>query len=134
MSNLLATISKIESCDSLHLVKFDFNGQSLSMMSLELNENIKVATKIKLSVKPTNVAIGKDINGKLSHSNQLKAIIKSIQNGKLLSSIVLEFSNEEILESIITKDSVQRLDLKEGDVVTTIIKASDISITELVDA
>jgi molybdopterin-binding protein len=135
MSNLIATISKIESCDNLHIIYFNFNGQSLTMMSLELDINIKVGSTVKLSIKPTHIGIGKNISGDLSYSNQLNSIIVSIEKGKLLSSIILklEDNSNTTLESIITKKSVQRLDLKENDKITAIIKASDISILKGLD-
>jgi len=134
MSNLIATVLTIESCNNLHIVEFDFNGQTLSMMSLELDENIKIASKVLLAIKPTHIAIGKSFLGDLSYSNQLKSKIKSMQNGKLLSSIILDLGNAVEIESIITKKSSVRLNLKKLDEVTAIIKASDISISEVLDA
>lgn len=134
MSYLIASVLEIQSCESLHIVKFDFNGQSLTMMSLELNEKIQKYVKVKLSIKPTNIAIAKNFSGGLSHANQVKATIKGIENGKLLSSIVLELTKDITLESIITKESAFRLELKIKDEVSVIIKASDISISEIVDA
>jgi len=132
MSSLIASVLEIQNSDNLHLVKFEFNSQVLTMMSLELSEDIKVGKKVRLSVKPTNVVLAKDISGKLSFANQIKSKIIYIENGKLLSSIDLKVS-DIILESIITKESAIRLDLKIDDEVMIMIKASDISIAEVLD-
>lgn len=132
MSKIIATVSDIQSCDSLHIVKFDFLGQTLAMMSLEIDKKIKIGTKVSLQIKPSHVALGKNIQGELSYSNQLNCKIKSIENGELLSSITLEFKNTT-LESIITKGSVKRLGLKTNEEVTALIKASEISIGEVLD-
>jgi len=134
MSKIIASVSNIQSCDSLHLVKFDFNGFVLTMISLELDSNIKLNTKVILSVKPTNIAITKDATTKTSHANQLKVKIIQIANGKLLSNIRLELFDGVTIESIITKESAQRLNLKDGEKVTALIKASDIFIYEILNA
>ena len=130
MSKLIATIKKINSVDNLNIVEFDFLGNSLKMMSLGLNSNIQIGKKVKLSIKPTNIAIGKNISGDLSFSNKLVATIKSIENGQLLCSILLNI-NDILLESIITVDSSKRMNLQKDDIVTILIKASDLSIEEI---
>jgi len=127
----MATVTSIENCDSLHIVKFDFHGQTLSMMSLELDDEIKIDTEVKLVVKPTNIAIGKIFSGEISYSNQLKCIIKDIENGQLLSSVKLQIF-DTTLESIITYHSSKNLNLKVGDTITAFIKANDLSIAEVV--
>ncbi len=132
MSYLIARVSKIESCDSLHILKFEFHSQTLSMMSLDINPLIKVGTKVKLIVKPSHIAIAKDFTGDVSYSNQLRTTIKSIENGQLLSSIRLHLY-DTTLESIITLTSSKKMNLKAGDSVTALIKASELSISEILD-
>jgi len=127
MSKLIAIVKDIQSCDNLNIVKFDFFGQTLSMMSLELNQNIKIGTKVNLIVKPTHITIAKNFSGEVSYSNKLNTTIKEIQNGKLLSSITLSIFNTSI-ESIITVNSSIKMDLKVGDKVIAFIKASELSI------
>lgn len=132
MSNIIATVSQIDSCDSLHIVKFDFNGLVLSMMSLELNENIKLGTKVKLVCKSSHIAIAKNFSGEVSYSNQLQSKIISMENGELLTSIKLQVF-DTVLESIITVNSSRKMDLKVGDNVIAFIKASELSILEVLD-
>ncbi len=126
-----AKVIKIENCDSLHIVKFDFEGQALSMMSLELDSSVEVGTKVLLQVKPSHVAIGKNISGELSYSNQLESQIVSINAGKLLCSIKVQIAKDTILESIITNSSLERMELQDGDKVIALIKASEISIAKV---
>jgi len=132
MNHILATVSKIQSCDSLHIVKFDFNGIELSMMSLELAKNIQENTKVKLSTKSSHIAIAKKFSGEVSYSNKLKSKIISIENGELLACIKVQIF-DTILESIITVNSSKRMSLKVGDEVTAFIKASELSILEVCD-
>lgn len=132
MSNLIAIVSKIENCDSLHIVNFECKGQTLTMMSLNISDEIQVGTKVKLSVKPSHIAVAKEFSGDISYSNQLSTTIESIENGQLLSSINMSFF-DTTLESIITLNSSKRMNLKVGDRVTAFIKASELAISEVID-
>ncbi len=132
MSYIEVTIKDIQSVDNLNIVKFDLLEDELTMMSLELSNKIIVGKKVKLVVKPTYITIGKKFIGELSISNQLKAKIINIENGKLLSSIILKL-HDTILESIITVASSISMDLQIDDEVIVMIKASDLSILEVIN-
>ncbi len=130
MSQIKAIITHIETVENLNIVKFDFNGQSLKMMSLGLSEDVSVGREVILGVKPTHITLGKDFSGLVSDSNQIKSKILSCEHGKLLSSIQL-LAQEVTLESIITVESAMAMDLKVNDAVIAMIKASEISILEV---
>ena len=132
MSQLVATIKKINSIDNLNIVEFDFHGLTLKMMSLDLNADVQVSKKVKLSVKPTNISIAKNLIGEISLSNQIVATIENLENGQLLSSVSLKVHNT-LLESIITVDSSKRMNLQIGESVTILIKASNLSIAEVLN-
>ena len=132
MSKLKAVIKKIQSVDSLNIVTFDFFGTDLTMMSLELNENIVVGRRVILGIKPTAVVIAKAFKGEISTSNHIQASISSIEIGELLCAIEL-MTNNAYFESIITAQSAKRLHLQIGDSVTALIKASEISISEVIN-
>lgn len=132
MSPFIATIKKINNIDSLNIVEFDFFGLTLKMMSLDLNKNVQIGKKVRLAVKPTNISIAKKLFGEISLSNQIVANIKSVENGQLLSSIILEV-NDTIFESIITADSSKKMNLQKYEQVTILIKASDLSILEVLN-
>lgn len=131
MNKIQARVENIQTNQSLHIVSFISHGTLLKMMSLELPNNLKKDTEILLSVKATNVALAKnitkDISTMLSYSNQLPVTILSIDEGELLSSLLLEFHTSK-LESIITTDSKIRMKLKVGEKVTALIKSSDLAI------
>ena len=132
MSKLIATIKKINNIDNLNIVDFDFFGNNLKMMSLDLNPNVQIGKKVKLSVKPTNISIAKNLLGDISLSNKLVAIIQNVENGKLLCSLSLKIY-DVLLVSIITVDSSKRMNLQIGDEVSIFIKASDLSIGEIIN-
>ena len=132
MGKLIATIKTINNVENLNIVEFDFLNISLKMMSLDLNSDVQIGKKVKLSVNPTSISIAKNFIGEISLSNQLTAIIKDIENGKLLSSVTLKIDNF-LLESIITTDSSKRMNLQVGDEVKILIKASSLSIEEVLN-
>ena len=130
MNTLIAKVTQIKSIDNLNIVKFNFADTTLSMMSLDLSDRVKVGAKVKLSTKPTHIAIAKDFSGEVSYSNQLHVKILHVENGELLSSIKIQIE-DTILESIITRDSSQRMNLHVNDNVTAFIKANELSIVEV---
>lgn len=132
MSQLIATIKNIKNIDSLNIVEFGFYNHTLKMVSLNLNKQITINKKVKLSIKPTNILIAKNFQGEISISNQLKAKIVKVENGELLSSILLQIE-DTILESIITVDSSKNMNLIENEEVIILIKASDLFIQEVID-
>ena len=132
MSKFIATIKKIQSIDNLNIVEFEFDGLTLKMMSLDLNDDVKIGKKVELSVKPSNISIAKNLIGEISLSNQIVATIQSLENGQLLTSVILKI-NDTLLESIITVDSSKRMNLQIGEVVTILIKASNLSIGEVLN-
>jgi len=130
MSQIVATVTTIENLEQLNIVEFDFQGLKLKMMSLDLNANVQVGKRVVLSIKPTNIALAKNITGYLSFSNQIVATIDSLIMGELLSSVVLK-TKEILFESIITVSSAKRMNLQQNDEVIMLIKASDVSILDV---
>lgn len=131
MQKLEAKVSRVQSYENLNIVSFDISGVTLKMMSLELFEEVKIDTLVVLNIKATSVAIAKNISGDLSYSNKLSSKIIAIENGELLSSIELKCASFSF-ESIITKESSLNMNLKVGDEVTALIKANEISISEII--
>ncbi len=133
MSHLIANVLEIKNSDSLHIVKFKANNQTITMMSLDLDAKIKIGTEVKLIFKPMNIAIAKNFSGDISCSNRLPCRVTSVENGVLLGSIELLYFGTT-LESIITLDSSKRMNLKVEQEVSAFIKSSDISIGEIINA
>ncbi|WP_320035631.1 TOBE domain-containing protein [Halarcobacter sp.] len=132
MNKIVATISQIHNIDNLNIVEFDFSNLKLKMMSLDLSDKIKTGQKVILTVKPTNIAMAKNLQGDLSYSNQLPAKIIKIEEGKLLT-VVNTRVNDTDLQSIFTSSSLNRMKIKENDNVTLLFKASDLSILDVVN-
>ncbi|RXJ58094.1 TOBE domain-containing protein [Candidatus Marinarcus aquaticus] len=129
MNQIVANVTRIDTIDNLNIVEFEFQTTKLKMMSLDLS-NITVGQKVVLSVKPTHIAVAKELSGMLSYSNQLITTISKIEMGELLCTISTEIFSIP-LQSIITADSAKRMNLQLNDEITLLIKASDLSILDV---
>ena len=66
----------------------------------------------------------------ISARNKLEGVVKKIENGAVASTVKIEISKSVNLTSMITKEAVEELDLKEGDKVEAVIKATEIMISK----
>ena len=61
----------------------------------------------------------------LSARNQLDATVKDVKLGTIMAEVTAELGGQEIVAAI-TRGSAERLDLKEGDEVVVIVKATEV--------
>lgn len=62
----------------------------------------------------------------LSARNQLKGTVKEVNLGMITPSIKIEVDDPNTITAVITKESAEKLGLKEGDDVQAIIKSTEI--------
>jgi molybdopterin-binding protein len=65
----------------------------------------------------------------LSARNHLKGTIDEIQLGDVLAHVTVRVGENEI-ESVITRQSAEEMSLKKGDVVTAVVKATEVMISK----
>ena len=65
----------------------------------------------------------------LSARNQLKGTVKSVKLGTVMAEVVVKVGDSEVV-SVITKGSVEALQLKAGDAVIAIIKSTEVMIAK----
>jgi molybdopterin-binding protein len=63
----------------------------------------------------------------LSARNQFKGTIKSVKLGQVMAEVVIKVSSLEVV-SLISRASAERLNLKEGDEATAVIKATEVMV------
>lgn len=61
----------------------------------------------------------------LSARNQLQGTVKSVTTGTIMAEVVVDIGGQEIV-SAITRGSVEKLQLAEGDSVTVLVKATEV--------
>ena len=63
----------------------------------------------------------------LSARNQLAGTVKNVQTGTIMAEVTVDLGGQEVTAAI-TRASVERLGLSEGDNVTVFIKATEVMI------
>jgi molybdopterin-binding protein len=63
----------------------------------------------------------------LSARNQLPGTVKSVHVGEVMAEVVIDVAGYELVAAI-TRHSVENLDLKVGDAITTVIKATEVMV------
>ena len=63
----------------------------------------------------------------LSARNQFKGTIKSVKLGQIVAEVVIEVAGLEFV-SLISRRSAERMNLKEGDKATAVIKATEVMV------
>ncbi|MGE5486136.1 MAG: TOBE domain-containing protein [Ignavibacteriales bacterium] len=61
---------------------------------------------------------------KISGRNQLKGFVKAVQTDDLMGKVVVEIQGDQTVTAIITRDAVDDLQLKAGDQVNVLVKAT----------
>ncbi len=130
MNRLKAEVFKIDEFEMLHIIRFkSLDDICITMMTLELPK-IEIGSKVILSFKPTHGVLLKKREDAISLDNQIKAVIHELSVGKLLVSVKVKREDNE-METVITKEAFERMDLKKGDRVYLGINASEIFIKEV---
>jgi molybdate transport system regulatory protein len=63
----------------------------------------------------------------LSARNQLSGTVEELQIGDIMAHVVVKVG-ENLIESIITRNSAQELSLKKGDKVRVVIKSTEVMV------
>jgi molybdopterin-binding protein len=65
----------------------------------------------------------------LSARNHLKGIVDEVQLGDVLAHITMRVG-DSVIESVITRRSAEEVELKKGDSVTAVVKATEVMISK----
>ena len=65
---------------------------------------------------------------KLSARNQLNGKVTGVELGAVMANVKIEISEPGVITAVITKESVEKLGLAEGDDVAAIIKSTEVII------
>ncbi len=65
----------------------------------------------------------------LSARNQFKGTVKSIKLGNVMAEVVVAVGNFEVVAAI-TRGSVEAMNVKVGDTVTAVIKATEVMVAK----
>ena len=132
MNTLEGKITTIKNKGSLSIVTIDVNGILFNTIIIESPKTasyLKEGNDIKLIFKETEVVVGKGTNHPISIQNQAIGKIEKIEKGELLSKLTIDISIGKVI-AIITTDALHNLQLELGEQVTTMIKTTEIMLSE----
>jgi len=128
MNRLPGQIKNIETVDQLTIVEVALKETSIWCMIIDTpdsNSLLQIGQLLWVVFKESSVVISKNPEERLSIINRLKAKIKSIKKGKLLSRIVLDYKGHAIA-AIIPSRSVDQMLLKLGEYTYVLIRVNEI--------
>jgi molybdopterin-binding protein len=67
---------------------------------------------------------------KISARNLLKGTVENVEIGAVMANVKIKMEAPDIITAIITKESVEDLDIKEGDIVTAVIKSTEVMVAK----
>ena len=132
MNRLKGKIELINSHDELLLI--ELNVKHIKIIAIIIGRTndysyLEIGNEIAILFKENEVATSTNKILDISIPNKLTCTVDSIEKGKLLSQVNLNFI-DFTLSSIITTRSVQNLNLKPQDNVTALIKPNEIILSE----
>ncbi|WP_343587001.1 TOBE domain-containing protein [Flavobacterium sp.] len=128
MNVLKGIITEIQSHEGISLVKLKSNENIFTSIILDVPDYLKENNTVKIIFKETEVIISKDLNPSISVQNQIYGRIESIKKGVILSQITLSIGEDKI-QSIITTNACEQLDLKENQNILALIKTNEVSLS-----
>lgn len=130
MNKIKGFITDIQQSDSISIIQVKSNNTNFYSIVLGNDLKLEVGKEVYLLFKETEVSIAKNFSGEISLKNRFLCKVNSLEQGKLLTKVILEWDGIEIV-SIITTSSAKRLNLKENDEVVAFVKTNEVSIMEL---
>jgi molybdopterin-binding protein len=130
MNKLSGKIVSIKNNEHISVVEVDVNGDIFKAIIIETPTSVsflKIGAPINILFKETEVIIAKNFSGLISIQNKVDCKISGIQSGKFLSKVELSFKEAKI-NSIISSEAVERLNLRINEMVFALIKTNEIMI------
>lgn len=88
---------------------------------------LRAGTQASAIIKASDVMVGKNMeNAKLSARNILVGKVAELNEGAVNSEVGIQLPGGTMLIASITKESVQAMELKQGDAVSAVVKASHV--------
>ena len=129
MNQLLGEITEIKTSDDLALVKMICEGESFSSLIISRDDSLTIGKKVWMSFKETEVMLRENTGEGISIKNRFKSTIKSLQKGKILCEVILNYKGHSIT-SIITTESCETLNLFIGKEVEALVKTNDLMLIQ----
>ncbi len=109
-------------------VSLECGDNLLSCIALRLPDEMGEGTPVDIIFKETEVALCTGDGKDTSIANRIPCTVISVKSGVIVSEVLLETADGRTFTSIITSDSLKRLNIQAGSSVTALIKSNEISL------
>jgi molybdate transport system regulatory protein len=128
MNRLSGTIAAVESVGSIALIDVAVDGERYTALLLDAAAaRFQVGAAATLVFNETEVALAVNLSGAISLRNRLPATVEAIEQGQLLSRVLLRVGQHPV-SSVITTRSLLALQLRPGDAVEGLVKSNEMHI------
>ncbi|HYD61926.1 MAG TPA: TOBE domain-containing protein [Noviherbaspirillum sp.] len=130
MNRLPGIIGDVEVHGSVALVEAQVGSHRFTATLIGASEEAagwQQGRAVTLLFKETEVSLAKNLSGLISMRNRIPCTVTSIERGKLLARVALDFEGRR-LESVITTRSSHALGLAVGDAVEGLVKANEMTL------
>lgn len=131
MNELKGKIKDLLIAGDLCLLSIDIQGVVFKALIIETpasNPNLYVDASVRVLFKETEVILVKGSNLQISIQNRLPCVVKSVQRGKILSRVLVQFDAFS-LAALITTEAWEALNLHIDDQVWALVKANEVMIS-----
>ncbi len=134
MNTLKAIVEEINSDEFFSCITVRANDTELKLLKTEAPKWLRVGDEVECRVQEASIAICKGAKeGSVSIENHLSGELQHFRKGTVLSEVSVETPCGK-LNSLITTDAFERMELCEGCNVTLLLKAVDIKLMPLIDS
>jgi molybdate transport system regulatory protein len=67
---------------------------------------------------------------KISARNRLKGVVKSVEKGDIVAKVTMEITSPAIITALISMEAVEDLEIRKGDKVEAVIKATEVMVAK----
>ncbi|MDD2838684.1 MAG: molybdopterin-binding protein [Sulfuricurvum sp.] len=133
MNKLIAKVEDIRSDEFFSCITVRVNGTDLKLLKTEVPKWLRIGDEVECRVQEAAIALYKgDKDESVSIENHISGELQHFRKGMVLSEVSVETPCGK-LNSLITTDAFNRMELCEGCNVTLLLKAVDIKLTPLLD-
>lgn len=133
MNRLSGKIVNVQTDGYVSLVDVTVGADTFSAILLETPATapyLAAGREVQVLFKETEVSLARDLSGMISLRNRLKATVRQVRRGAILSEVELDCQGIPV-RSVVTTRSIERLGVSEGDKLEALIKANEVTLAEL---
>lgn len=131
MNSFAARVEEIKSDPFFSCITVRVNDTDLKLLKTEVPKWLRVGDEVECRIQEAAIALYKgDKDERVSIENHLSGELQHFRKGMVLSEVSVDTPCGK-LNSLITTDAFERMELCEGCNVTLLLKAVDIKLTPL---